>query len=331
MSDANGQKVETSVGRYLPYGGWRTEPTADLTDRAFTGQKENMDIGLYYYNARYYAPGTGRFISADTIVPDPTNPQQFNRYTYVLNNPLVFTDPSGHCVERQCEAWRSRWQYGQSQEAALTVAKGEWLSLENVPTGEYGFPEINLSGAALVGWGIASQSTIGLAELTNWLDGGTIQLTQRWPKFNNLQGTTIQQGQLTRARVVPVEGVPKMARVFAAGSYVLIGGELIYDLHSLDELYTTGGINEQQYYFHTDATIGKAGFNTTMTTAGLISTPMGGVAIGGTQTLMSITISDPAVTAGQMWAIVRVGRITFDNGVTTTGTEMLLREIFRPH
>jgi len=98
MSDAAGQKVETSVARYLPYGGWRTEPTANLTDRAYTGQKHNMDIGLYYYNARYYAPGTGRFISADTLVPDPTNPQQFNRYTYVLGNPLRYTDPTGHCI-----------------------------------------------------------------------------------------------------------------------------------------------------------------------------------------------------------------------------------------
>jgi RHS repeat-associated protein len=100
MSDADGQKVEPSVARYLPYGRWRTEPTADLTDRAYTGQKHNMDIGLYYYNARYYAPGVGRFISADTLVPDPTNPQQFNRYSYVLGNPLRYTDPTGHwtCV-----------------------------------------------------------------------------------------------------------------------------------------------------------------------------------------------------------------------------------------
>jgi RHS repeat-associated protein len=97
MSDADGHKVETSVARYLPYGGWRTEPTANLTDRAFTGQKENMDIGLYYYNARYYAPVIGRFISADIIVPDPTNPQNYNRYSYVLNQPTIGTDPDGHC------------------------------------------------------------------------------------------------------------------------------------------------------------------------------------------------------------------------------------------
>jgi len=37
-------------------------------------------------------------VSADTIVPDPTNPQQYNRYSYTLNNPLRYSDPSGHCV-----------------------------------------------------------------------------------------------------------------------------------------------------------------------------------------------------------------------------------------
>jgi hypothetical protein len=50
-------------------------------------------------NARYYVAEIGRFASADTIVPDPLNPQSFNRYAYVLNNPLKFADPSGHCAE----------------------------------------------------------------------------------------------------------------------------------------------------------------------------------------------------------------------------------------
>jgi RHS repeat-associated protein len=75
------------------------EPNHELTDQGFTGQKHNMDLGLYYYNARFYLPGIGRFATADTIVPDPSNPQQYNRYTYTLNNPLRFADPTGHCAE----------------------------------------------------------------------------------------------------------------------------------------------------------------------------------------------------------------------------------------
>ena len=86
--------------RYLPFGGYRTTPTTNpsITDRGFTGQKHNNSLGLIYYNARFYVPGIGRFASADTIVPDPTSPQQYNRYSYTLNNPLRYSDPSGHCV-----------------------------------------------------------------------------------------------------------------------------------------------------------------------------------------------------------------------------------------
>jgi hypothetical protein len=51
---------------------------------------------LLFLHARYYDPALGRFISADTIVPEPGNPQDFNRYAYVRNNPLTYTDPTGH-------------------------------------------------------------------------------------------------------------------------------------------------------------------------------------------------------------------------------------------
>jgi len=52
--------------------------------------------GLYYYNARYYDPTLGTFLSPDTIVPDPGTVIDYNRYTYSRANPLRFVDPSGH-------------------------------------------------------------------------------------------------------------------------------------------------------------------------------------------------------------------------------------------
>jgi RHS repeat-associated protein len=111
-SNLVGTAVPNSRGRYFPYGGWRVTPTAGLTDQGYTGHKHNNlgstadDLGLIFMQARYYLPSAGRFISADTIVPDPTNPQQFNRYTYVLNNPLRFTDPTGHCAQDDAECWQ---------------------------------------------------------------------------------------------------------------------------------------------------------------------------------------------------------------------------------
>ena len=51
---------------------------------------------MYYYGARYYDATIGRFISPDTIIPYPFNPQSLNRYSYCRNNPLKLVDPSGH-------------------------------------------------------------------------------------------------------------------------------------------------------------------------------------------------------------------------------------------
>jgi RHS repeat-associated protein len=95
----NTSGVIASTISYFPFGLTRTSTGTLPTDMLFTGQRkvatDPLD-GLYYYNARYYDAKIGRFISADTIVPDPVNPQALNRYSYCLNNPLKFTDPTGH-------------------------------------------------------------------------------------------------------------------------------------------------------------------------------------------------------------------------------------------
>jgi RHS repeat-associated protein len=84
--------------RYLPYGQERWNNGTAVTDFGFTSQRNERGFGLMDYNARYYDPYLGRFISADTIVPNPANPIDFNRYAYAAGNPLRFTDPSGHCI-----------------------------------------------------------------------------------------------------------------------------------------------------------------------------------------------------------------------------------------
>jgi RHS repeat-associated protein len=83
---------------YHAYGTTRAGNTADLkSDRTFTGQKQD-GTGLLYYNARYYDPALGTFISPDTLVPDPGLVFDYNRYMYVRGNPLKYRDPSGHCA-----------------------------------------------------------------------------------------------------------------------------------------------------------------------------------------------------------------------------------------
>ncbi|WDP90450.1 MAG: VCBS repeat-containing protein [Desulfobacter sp.] len=84
-------------GAYFPYGLDRSA-NALLQHSAykFTDQEQDEGTGLYNYDARLYDPEIGQFVMADTIVPEPFNPQSLNRYAYCLNNPVRYTDPSGH-------------------------------------------------------------------------------------------------------------------------------------------------------------------------------------------------------------------------------------------
>lgn len=64
-------------------------------DRGYTGHEQLDDSGLIHMNGRIYDPELGRFLSPDPYVQMPEFSQNFNRYSYVLNNPLNTTDPSG--------------------------------------------------------------------------------------------------------------------------------------------------------------------------------------------------------------------------------------------
>lgn len=90
VTDTGGNKV--SAITYYPFG----KETASLslavtgkTDKFYTGQRKDVSSDLYFYNARYYNPKTGRFVSADKA-------QGLNRYAYVLNNPIMMSDPTGN-------------------------------------------------------------------------------------------------------------------------------------------------------------------------------------------------------------------------------------------
>jgi RHS repeat-associated protein len=81
------------------------DPSGSLTSqttRGFTGQEELTDVGLVHLNGRVYDPLVGRMMSADPFVPDPMNGQAWNRYSYVINNPLALTDTNGYCFLGMC-------------------------------------------------------------------------------------------------------------------------------------------------------------------------------------------------------------------------------------
>ncbi len=81
----NGQEIDQSFQR-------------KLTNRGYTGHEQIDNIGLIHMNARLYDPEIGRFLSADSYIQEPGLSQNFNRYIYVMNNPLKYNDPSGHFI-----------------------------------------------------------------------------------------------------------------------------------------------------------------------------------------------------------------------------------------
>lgn len=99
FTDAAGHVVTRMS--YRPYGE-KYQPAItglNIFNKKYTGQVDDStgnDNGLMYYNARYYDPALGRFISADTVIPDGGFSQAYNRYIYVAGNPVNFSDPTGH-------------------------------------------------------------------------------------------------------------------------------------------------------------------------------------------------------------------------------------------
>lgn len=84
--NADGSAINCTAG---------TAPPSGVT-RGFTGQEMLDGLCLVNLNARIYDPALGRFMAADPVTPTVYDPQALNRYSYVANNPLSLTDPTGH-------------------------------------------------------------------------------------------------------------------------------------------------------------------------------------------------------------------------------------------
>ncbi|MBI4754216.1 MAG: RHS repeat protein [Betaproteobacteria bacterium] len=111
ITNAAGAVIERLA--YEPFGKRRwangtADPTGmvdgQATDRGFTNHQMLDGFDLVHMNGRLYDPSLGRFMGADSYVQAPYDLQSYNRYSYVLNNPLLFTDPTGFKP-----FWRKRW------------------------------------------------------------------------------------------------------------------------------------------------------------------------------------------------------------------------------
>jgi RHS repeat-associated protein len=106
LTDGSGNATEHRS--YDPFGQrrnpvWGQQPPASfpsLTTEGYTGQESDPELGLVNMKGRVYDPKAGRFLTTDPLVSDPLSAQSWNAYSYVGNNPLNFTDPTGFDEEQ---------------------------------------------------------------------------------------------------------------------------------------------------------------------------------------------------------------------------------------
>ena len=90
--DAWGSRRNTS-GAPVAIG--TPQVTENTDDKGYTGQEQIDSLELVHLNGRVYDPLIGKFLTGDPEVSEPDNGQNYNRYSYVLNNPMNRTDPTG--------------------------------------------------------------------------------------------------------------------------------------------------------------------------------------------------------------------------------------------
>ncbi|WP_221077278.1 RHS repeat-associated core domain-containing protein [Agarivorans aestuarii] len=80
------------------------------TNRGYTGHEMLAGVGLIHMNGRIYDADIGRFLQADPHVQAPNNAQNYNRYSYALNNPMSYTDPSGYFFSGLKKFFKKYWR-----------------------------------------------------------------------------------------------------------------------------------------------------------------------------------------------------------------------------
>ena len=236
-----------STHHYLPFGDERptgVDPT--LSTKAFTGHERDAETGLDYMLARYYSSSLGRFMAVDPgNDSDPENPQSWNKYAYVRNNPIKTTDPNGkQGIPTSQEAMKQMAAQAQAQQAAATPqakaaeAKAQLDTAKNMATAagqavcEVAPTVGDVAGGATVVLLAASASPLlpaaGPAAGTTGIIAGTAHtaalMCEPSPEnFGAVAGDILgATAAISTARVLSkVPGIPEVAKVTAGA---LFGG-----------------------------------------------------------------------------------------------------------
>lgn len=201
---------------YLPYGKEFTKPSQQPNlHMSYTGKLNDTALGLSYYNARFYAPELGRFLSIDPASVEPQNPFSFNRYAYANDNPLAYIDPTGMFSWKNfasgalsmLQQFGIGFSFGASGGALSFMTAG--VPIYNMPlyyggmtagaitTGLIGVSEFGAGARAVEGIGAVAENAV---DKVFWSSGGNPQVehaAQNFARENGLRTLEMtQEGQV---------------------------------------------------------------------------------------------------------------------------------------
>ena len=212
-----------------------------LLDRGYTGHEHLLSVGLINMNARLYDPALHRFLQPDNFVQDPFNTQNFNRYGYVLNNPLLYIDPTGEYGEEGLTPNQQRGLGGLLGSLGYTIKENwpeikDWIGRNAKSTGQW----FEKQGRSVGQWFSKQYNSI-----KEWFQGSgatqRVVITTK-AEFNtyvsNAVGTLMQnprnqfapyqnQSAPYQNQFVPQEGKAPGWEIYA-GALTTIGNELYY-------------------------------------------------------------------------------------------------------
>jgi RHS repeat-associated protein len=109
-----GQRRTTDWSAPMPWSITLGNELKDTTHKGYTGHEQVDAVGIIHMGGRIYDPKIGRFLQADPFIQSPGNSQSLNRYSYVFNNPMAWTDPTGY--------WGAKEQAGLRTVVAVVIA-----------------------------------------------------------------------------------------------------------------------------------------------------------------------------------------------------------------
>ncbi|NOT61173.1 MAG: RHS repeat-associated core domain-containing protein, partial [Acidobacteria bacterium] len=186
LADVTGSLANIKRHDYLPYGeevtgALRSATYGYATDclrQDFTTYERDDETGLDYAQARYYASKQGRFISVDPDVSSAgvSDPQTWNRYAYVGNHPLVFTDPNG-----------LKWYYNKDKNTF------GWLSRDTLTDEDKAAGWVEIASTT---WSVVSVT--GSGTIFKSAGGSLILLPTNSQNYRNLTAEILQEARLER-------------------------------------------------------------------------------------------------------------------------------------